>query len=90
MKKSEPTKNSNPRDLASTIGLDEINDLLQNKRKLFWLNVQTGLTRGFAGVVGAAIAVVLIGFLVARLAGVPFIGDFLHDLGSATRSTQTK
>lgn len=71
-------------------GLDTLNELLHNKRKLLWLNIQTGFVRGVAGVLGAAIAIVLIGFLVAKLGGLPYIGDFLHNLESATSQKTTQ
>lgn len=72
-----------PTELADATGLDSITELINNKRKLFWLNTTTGFTRGFFGVLGAAFAVVLIGFLVAQLGWLPVIGDFLQKLGSA-------
>lgn len=72
-----------PTELANATGLDSIAELINNKRKLFWLNTTTGFTRGFFGVLGAAFAVVLIGFLVAQLGWLPIIGEFIQNLGSA-------
>ena len=71
------------KEVAASVGFDAINDVLHNRKKLFWLNFQTGFVRGLAGVFGAAIAVVLIGFLVAQLGWLPYIGDFLQKLGAA-------
>ncbi|HMS92353.1 MAG TPA: DUF5665 domain-containing protein [Candidatus Saccharibacteria bacterium] len=71
------------KDVVGATGLDSINEIANNKRKLFWLNMTTGFTRGFFGVLGAAFAVVLVGFLVAQLGWLPYIGDFLQNLGSA-------
>lgn len=73
--------------ITDSIGLDQINDLLANQRKLTWLNIKVGMLRGFGGVIGAALAILLIGFLVAKFGGLPIIGDFLQKIGNAT-STQ--
>lgn len=70
--------------ITDSIGLDQINDLLANQRKLTWLNIKVGMLRGFGGVIGAALAILLIGFLVAKLGGLPIIGDFLQKIGNAT------
>jgi len=72
-----------PTELVNATGLDSITELINNKRKLFWLNTTTGFTRGFFGVLGAAFAAVLIGFLVAQLGWLPVIGEFLQNLGAA-------
>lgn len=68
--------------------LDGILELLNNPKKLMWLNFKTGFVRGFAGVIGAAIAIVLIGFLVAKLGGLPLIGDWLKQIEQATKSVK--
>lgn len=36
--------------------------------------------RGIGGVVGVALAVVLIGYLVVIFGGVPWVGNFVNDL----------
>lgn len=64
-------------------GFDEVNELLHNRKKLFWLNFQTGLVRGAATAIGFAIAIVIIGYLVIIFGGIPVIGDVLHDINSA-------
>ncbi len=77
-------KKSQPSLLAETLGLDQVNELLSNEKKLYWMNVKVGMLRGFGGVLGAALAILLIGFLVAKFGGIPIIGDFLHKLSSAS------
>ncbi len=72
--------------LSSSLGLNEINELLRNKKKLWWLNFQTGFVRGLAGVIGAAIAIVIIGFLVTYFGGLPYIGHILQQIGAATQT----
>ncbi len=85
MSKSNISKKSSQdiNQALNTTGLDSITELINNKRKLFWLNVTAGFTRGFFGVLGAAVAVVVIGFLVSKLGWVPYIGEFFQSLGSA-------
>lgn len=72
--------------LANPVGLDVVSELLSNNKKLWWLNFKTGLIRGFAGVLGAAFAIVLIGFLVAQFGGLPIIGEFFKKIGEATKT----
>lgn len=76
-------KNTKPHSIADAIGLDQINELLANQRKLTWMNIKVGMLRGFGGVIGAALAILIIGFLVTELGGLPIIGEFLHKIGSA-------
>lgn len=69
--------------MVNATGLDSIAELLNNKRKLFWLNAKTGFTRGFFGVIGAGVAVLFISFLVSQLGWLPVVGEFFHKLGSS-------
>lgn len=69
------------------LSLDAALELLQNPRKLFWLNFKAGFVRGFAGALGAIIALVIVGYLVTSLGGVPIIGDFVKDIGEAAQTT---
>ena len=73
-------------DPHSIISLDGVMELIQNPRKLLWVNFKAGFVRGFAGVIGAALAIVIITFLVAKLGGIPLIGDFLKHIGDAIKS----
>ncbi len=68
------------------LGLDVVNELLSKPGKLWWLNFKTGLIRGFAGVLGAALAIVIIGFIVAQFGGLPIIGEFFKKIGEATQA----
>jgi hypothetical protein len=69
------------------ISLDGILETLKNKKKLFWLNFKAGFVRGFAGILGAALAVILIGVLATYLGGIPMIGDFIKQISDAVKST---
>ena len=72
-----------PSVLAETLGLDQVNELLSNDKKLYWMNIKVGILRGFGGVLGAALAILLIGFLVSKFGGAPVIGEFIHKVGQA-------
>ena len=73
-------------DPHSIITLDGVMELIQNPRKLLWVNFKAGFVRGFAGAIGAALAIVFISFMVAKLGGIPLIGDFLKHIGNAIKS----
>ncbi|MEI6581367.1 MAG: DUF5665 domain-containing protein [bacterium] len=70
------------------ISLDGVMEILTNPKKLFWLNFKAGFVRGFAGVLGAALAIILISLMVAKLGGVPVIGEFIKQIGSAVKSAK--
>ena len=69
-------------DIAS---LDAINELLHSPKKLFWLNFNTGFIRGLASVLGAAVAILIIGLLVTYFGGLPYVGDFFQKIGEAAQ-----
>ncbi len=81
--KNNPTENT--KRTLDAAGFDAINELLHKPAKLFWLNFRTGFTRGFAGVLGAAVAIVIIGFLVTQFGGLPYIGDLFQKIGEAAQ-----
>ncbi len=72
---------------SKVVALEAAFEILKDKRKLFWLNFSGGFIRGFSGVLGAAIAVVIIGYAVASLGGLPIIGDFMNQLGQGVPTT---
>ncbi len=83
---TEKQSTKNHPEITASLGLEQINELLGNKKKLWWLNFQTGFIRGFAGVLGAAVVIVLIGFLVTIFGGLPYIGHILQQIGAATQA----
>jgi hypothetical protein len=85
MAKSSNYKNISEQDLVS---LDGILEILKNKKKLLWLNFKAGFVRGFAGVIGAALAILFVGFLVTHLGGIPLIGDFIKQIGDAVKTAK--
>lgn len=64
-------------------------ELLQDTKRQLWLSLLRGVAAGLGGVIGATVMVALLVFILARLAGIPVVGDFFrgisHSLGSATR-----
>ena len=42
-----------------------------------------GLTSGIGGVIGAALIIILLSYLVSKLGGIPFIGQVLQNLNEA-------
>ena len=81
------TKSRNNKARATDVlSLDAVLELLRDPKK--WLNFKAGFVRGFAGVMGAVLAILIIGYLVASLGGVPIIGDFVKDIGEASQTTQ--
>ena len=78
---------TNKLEVNSVISLDQVLELLHDKKKLYWLNFKAGFIRGFAGVLGAALAVVLLGYLVASFGGLTIIGDFISQLGQGYQTT---
>ncbi len=85
MAKESQYKNISDQDLVS---LDGILEILKNKKKLLWLNFKAGFVRGFAGVLGAAVAIVLVTIMVAKLGGIPVIGQFLKQIGDAVKTAK--
>lgn len=73
-------------DSEKSISLDSLMELVENPSKMLWINFKAGFVRGFAGIIGAAVAFIVIGFLVAKLGGLPIIGDFLKQIGEAIKS----
>lgn len=85
MPKEGQKDNIEKKDLAS---LDSILDIVRDKKKLMWLNFKSGFVRGFAGVFGAAIAILIIGLMVTYLGGIPIIGEFINQIGEAVKTTK--
>lgn len=68
---------------ASKVSFDDFIEMLNSPKRLAWLNFYTGFVRGLASVIGAAIAIVLIGLAVTYLGGIPLIGEFIKQVGQA-------
>ncbi len=68
---------------SSKVSMSDFIELLNSPKRLAWLNFYTGFIRGLASVIGAAIAIVLIGAAVTYLGGIPLIGEFIQKIGQA-------
>jgi len=55
---------------------------------LIWRAFLFGLASGIGGVIGAALIVTLLGYLIRLLGGPPAIGDWLSNVGSFPRDLQ--
>lgn len=71
---------------GSVVGVDELIDLLNSPKRLGWLRFYGGLMAGIGGVIGAAVVIVLLGVAVKYLGGVPWIGNLLHQISTATHN----
>lgn len=72
--------------VEKVLSLDGVLDIIKNPKKFYYLNLKAGIIRGFGGVLGAALAIILIGLLVTYLGGIPIIGDFIKQVADATKS----
>lgn len=70
------------------LSFDAVLELIHKPGRIFWINFKAGFIRGFAGILGAAVAILLFGFLVAKLGGIPLIGDFLKQISEAIKSAK--
>lgn len=66
--------------VAGLLAFDAMIELVQSKKKFFWLNFMAGIWRGIGGIMGAALAIVLLGYIVSLLGGLPLLGNFLRDI----------
>jgi len=67
------------------LGVDELIEVLNSPKRLVWLNFYTGFMKGAGGVLGAAFMLVLIGFALQYLGGVPVIGQFINSIAQAAK-----
>ncbi len=62
--------------------LAEYVDVLQNPKRLFYINFLIGIARGFGGAVGATVLVAVVFYFLqkAMILNLPVIGDFIAQL----------
>ena len=73
---------------ANLVGAEEFVNLLNDRWRFAWLNFRAGIYRGIGLTLGVALVVVLLGWLVAALGGIPYIGDFVREVQQSA-TTQT-
>ena len=84
-----PKEKNHPKIKAEMdISFDAVMELIHKPGRIFWINFKSGFIRGFAGIIGAGTAILLIGFLVTQLGGIPLIGDFLKHISEAIKSAK--
>ncbi|MBP9826909.1 hypothetical protein KBC99_00320 [Candidatus Saccharibacteria bacterium] len=66
--------------VAGIFSASELVSIVNSRKRFAWINFRAGLYHGMGATVGVALAIVLIGFLVYMLGGLPYIGTFLRDL----------
>ncbi|MCC7543845.1 hypothetical protein IT415_04090 [bacterium] len=77
--------------VAQIFSSSELIELINNRWRFAWINLRAGFYRGVGTTLGIALVVVLIGYLVIILGGVPYIGDFIKSIdNSVPTSTQVK
>lgn len=81
--KEETTELNVASKAAGRVGMKEFVELLNSPGRLTWLNFSTGFIRGFAGAIGAAVALVALGVAVTYLGGVPLLGKFISNVAAA-------
>lgn len=75
---------------AGLVGAEEFVGLLNDRWRFAWLNFRAGIYRGIGLTVGIALAIVLLGWMVAVFGGLPYIGDFVRSVQeNATTQTTT-
>ncbi len=65
---------------ANLVGAEEFVNLLNDRWRFAWLNFRAGIYRGIGLTLGVALVVVLLGWLVSALGGIPYIGDFVREV----------
>ncbi len=70
---------------SSKLALDDFMQLLNSPTRIMYLNFRAGFWHGVGFTIGAAFVVVVVGFLVVKLGGLPYIGDLLNQLNNAMR-----
>jgi hypothetical protein len=73
---------------ASLVGGEEFVELLNDRWRFAWLNFRAGIYRGVGLTLGVALTLVLLGWLVTALGGIPYIGDFFRSIQESA-TTQT-
>lgn len=72
---------------AAKVSFEDFINLLNSPQRLAMLNLRAGFWRGIGLTIGAAVVVVMVGFLVYFMGGLPYIGDFLRQIDNALKSS---
>lgn len=95
----EQQKNlENLKDAISAAWLDEFMEYIQSPWKMLWPNFVAGVARGVGALIGAAIVLALIGWILAQIISLPLIGEKIepyiqniqNEINKYTESTNYK
>jgi|GEM_PF-1625675 len=76
--------------IAGIFSAGELVELLNNKWRFAWINFRAGLYRGIGTTVGVGLAIVILGYLVVLLGGLPIVGNFINDINQNLPTTSTQ
>ncbi len=71
---------------TSIVGINELIELLNSPKRLGWLRFYGGLMAGAGGVLGAAVILVLLGFIAQHTGGLPWINHIFRQISNAAQS----
>jgi Zn-dependent membrane protease YugP len=74
---------------AGLVGAEEFVNLLNDRWRFAWLNFRAGIYRGIGLTIGVALIIVLLGWLVTVLGGIPYIGDFVREVQQSATAQPT-
>ncbi len=60
--------------------LQEYLDLVNNKKRLFFINFLMGMAKGFGTVIGFTILAALVLYVLQSMISIPIIGDYIADI----------
>ena len=78
LSESEKQQYKNFLTITESMGLDEFLELIQSPWRIFWMNFVAGMIRGIGALIGAAVVIALIGWLLSKVISLPLIGEKLE------------
>ena len=76
--------------IAEIFSASELVELINDRWRFAWINFRAGFYRGVGTTLGIATVVVLIGYLVVILGGVPGVGSFIKSIRDSVPTTSTQ
>lgn len=78
LSESEKEQYRNFLSITESMGLDEFLELIQSPWRIFWMNFVAGMIRGIGALIGAAVVIALIGWILSKVISLPLIGEKLE------------
>lgn len=60
-----------------------------SKRRIYWVNLWLGVLRGFGGVIGATIGIVILIYVLSLFSNIPLIGPFVNNVKHSVNTSQS-